>query len=57
MRADFAELRQEMQVGFANVEAAAAKRHAEFMKWAMGFWVASLVTYIGALVALAQVIR
>jgi hypothetical protein len=63
-RADIAELRQEMQVGFAQVEAqfakveaAAAQRQADLMKWMLTFWVASLVTYVGAIVALAKVIR
>ena len=71
VRADIAELRQEMAVGFAkveaefakvearfaNVESAAAQRQADFMKWMLAFWVASLVTYVGAIVALAKVIR
>ena|SRR5919201_5595405 len=64
VRADIAELRQEMQVGFAKVEAAAAQRqadlaqrHADLMKWMLTFWAASLVTYVGAIVALAKVIR
>ena len=57
LTADLAELRQEMRVGFANAEARAAQRHADLMKWMMGFWAASLVTYVGALVALAKVLR
>ena len=57
LTADIAELRHEMQVGFARAEAAAAQRHADFMKWTMGFWAASLVTYVGALVALAHVLK
>ncbi|MGH7679118.1 MAG: hypothetical protein ACRENU_11670 [Gemmatimonadaceae bacterium] len=70
VRADFAELRQEMNarfaqmdvrfahidVRFAQMEASAERRHANLMKWMLGFWVASLVTYIGALVAVAKVL-
>jgi U3 small nucleolar ribonucleoprotein component len=57
LREQMAEDRGETRAGFANVEASAAKRHADFMKWTLGFWVASLLTYVGALVALAQVLR
>jgi hypothetical protein len=75
LRADIAELRHEMNVRFASVdaklgtmdgkfallaatlEASAAKRHAEFMRWTLGFWVVSLLTYVGALVALAKVLK
>lgn len=70
MRADFAELRQEMNAKFAAIdirfvaidgkfaamESAAERRHADFMKWTMGFWALSLVTYVGAVVALAKVL-
>jgi hypothetical protein len=45
-----------MDSKFAALEAAAEKRHADFMKWTMGFWAVSLITYVGAIVALAQVI-
>ena len=57
MNAKLSDVRQEMHVGFAKAEAAAAQRHADFMKWTMGFWAASLVTYVGALVALANVLK
>lgn len=64
MRVGFADVRQEMRVGFANVDkrfadsdAAAAKRHADFMKWTLGFWAVSLVTLVGAIAGLAQVLR
>jgi hypothetical protein len=60
----FAELREEVRVGFAKVDAQAAQRHADLLeryadltKWMLGFWVASLVTYIGAAVVLARVLR
>lgn len=50
-----------MDTKFAEVEAKAAQRHAEVVqrfadmtKWLLGFWVLSLVTYVGAVVALAS---
>ena len=59
----FAEQRQEMRVGFANVDAkfatmdaAASKRHADFMKWTLGFWAVSLVTLVGAIATLARML-
>jgi hypothetical protein len=59
----FAELRAEMRTGFANVdtkfamaEAAAAKRHADFMKWTLGFWAISLVTLVGAIATLSRML-
>ena len=68
---DLALFRQEVAVGFAKVDVAFAKvesaaaqrhaelaqRHADLMKWMLTFWAASLVTYVGAIVALAKVIR
>ena len=57
LRADIAELRHEMRVTFAKAETAAAQRHADFMKWTTGFWAVSLVTYVGALVAVAKVLK
>ena len=42
---------------FADMDAAAAKRHADFMKWTLGFWAVSLVTLVGAIAGLAQVLR
>ena len=54
---ELALFRQEMHVAFAKVESAAAQRQADLMKWMLTFWVASLVTYVGAIVALAKVIR
>jgi hypothetical protein len=64
LHADLAELRHEMNVKFADVEARAAQRHADVMqrfadlaKWMLGFWVLSLVTYVGAVVALANVLK
>jgi hypothetical protein len=64
MNAKFADLREEMRVGFARIDAKFAamdakfeSKFAEFMKWTLGFWVVSLLTYVGALVALAKVLR
>lgn len=66
----FAELREEMRAGFANVDAkfatmdakfaamdaAAGRRHADFMKWTLGFWVLSLATLVGAVATLARML-
>jgi hypothetical protein len=41
----------------ATPEASAAKRHAEFMRWTSGLWGLSLLTCVGALVALAKVVK
>lgn len=57
LRADIAKLRHEMRLGFAKAAAAAVKRHSDFMRWTMRFWVASLVTYVGALITLAKVLK
>ena len=68
VRADFAELRQEMdakfsavreemRVGFANVETSAAQRHADFVKWTLGFWVLSLATLAGTIIGLSNRLR
>jgi hypothetical protein len=57
-------LREEMRVGFANVDAkfaaaetAAAQRHADFMKWTLRFWVISLATLVGSIVAFSRTLR
>lgn len=64
MNAKFADVQQEMRVGFAQVdakfaaaEAGAARRHADFMKWTLGFWAASLVTLVGAIAGFATILR
>jgi predicted nucleic acid-binding Zn-ribbon protein len=64
MNVNITEIREEMRVGFARVDARFAAmdakmdaKFAEFMKWTLGFWVASLVTYVAALMALARVLR
>ena len=43
--------------GFAGVEVTLAQRNAELMKWALGFWIASLLGVVGALAALTRVSR
>ena len=42
---------------FAAAEAAAARRHEEFMRWTIGFWVLSLATLVGSVIAIARIIR
>ena len=42
---------------FAAAEAAADRRHTEFMKWTLGFWVASLVTMVAAIAALSRLVH
>jgi hypothetical protein len=50
-RADIAELRNEMQIGFARIEARFAavetiieRRTAELMKWSFVFWVGAVIS-------------
>jgi hypothetical protein len=64
MNVKFADVREEMRVGFARMDAKFAgldakldAKFADFMKWTLGFWVASLITYVGAIVALANVLK
>lgn len=45
-----------MDAKFATMDAAASKRHADFMKWTLGFWAVSLVTLVGAIATLARVL-
>lgn len=60
LRADFAELRQETQVGFAKVheemsrlEARFERRFGDLIKWSFVFWVGA----VGAIAMLAGVLR
>ncbi|HJQ20046.1 MAG TPA: hypothetical protein VJ867_06840 [Gemmatimonadaceae bacterium] len=48
LRGDVGELRHEMNVGFARIEALIERRSADLMKWSFVFWV-SAVTAIAAL--------
>ena len=57
VRADFAELRQEMNGKFSALEVSLAQRHSDFMKWTLGFWAISLITLIGAILGFAVVLR
>ena len=43
-RADVAELRTEMQVGFARLEALIERRISDLMKWSFVFWVGAVVS-------------
>jgi hypothetical protein len=44
MRADIAEMRQEMQVGFARLETAIERSKADLMKWSFVFWVGAVIS-------------
>jgi predicted nucleic acid-binding Zn-ribbon protein len=64
MNTRFAETREEMRSGFAKIDArfaaldaTIAERHADFMKWTLGFWAVSLVTLVGAIAALGRLLR
>ena len=52
-RADVAELRHEMQLGFSRIEAMVEKRFGDLMKWSFVFWVGA----VSAIAALAGVLR
>ena len=55
--ARFGALEVKMDAKFAAQDAKLDTKFAEFMKWTLGFWVASLITYVGAIVALAGVLK
>ena len=71
LRADTAELRAEMRAGFAAVDARftgfdarfaafdakLAQRNADLMKWMVGFWLASFIGILGAILALGRIPR
>ena len=42
LRADIAELRQEMQVGFAKLETRFERRFGDLIKWSFVFWVGAV---------------
>jgi hypothetical protein len=63
LRRTFGEFRQEMRAGFTRIDAkfsaadtAAAQRHADFLKWTVGFWLVSLATLIGSIAAFARIL-
>jgi hypothetical protein len=58
METGFVRLAEEMRVGFAKVDVKFAQAEAklerqsfEIMKWAFGFWIASLAMLLGAMAA------
>ena len=53
LRADVAELRHEMRLGFARIEAQGDRTTATLLKWSFVFWVGA----VGAIAALAGVLR
>ena len=53
VRADIAELRQEMQVGFARLETRFERRFGDLLKWSFVFWVGA----VGAVAMLARALR
>jgi hypothetical protein len=57
MRAGFAAMDAKMAHGFAAIEIEFSQRNAELMKWALGFWIASLLGVVAALAALTRVPR
>jgi hypothetical protein len=44
VHADIAELRHEMQVGFARLETLIERRTSDLMKWSFVFWVGAVVS-------------
>ena len=52
-----AALDSKMAQGFASMDVKFSQRNAELMKWALGFWIASLLGVVGALAALTRVPR
>lgn len=51
------EMDAKMAQGFAAMDVKFSERNAELMKWALGFWIASLLGVVGALAALIRVPR
>lgn len=54
LRQDMSDLRLEMRVGFARLEATIEQRHASLMKWSFGFWIGSVAAGSAAIAALDQ---
>ena len=52
--AKISDLRREMETGFARLETRIEQRTADIMKWSFVFWVGSVATVVGALVALSR---
>ena len=53
LRADFTELRQDMNVGFARLETLIEKSSADLIKWSFVFWVGA----VAAIAMLAGVLH
>ncbi len=51
-----ADLRREMETGFARLEIKIEQRTADIMKWSFVFWVGAVVTLVGALATLPRLI-
>ena len=49
-----ADLRRDMELGFARLEMKVEQRTADIMRWSFAFWVGSVLTITGALVALSR---
>ncbi len=52
--AQVADLRRDMETGFARLETRIEQRTADIMKWSFVFWVGSVATLVGALATLAR---
>lgn len=52
----FERLETQLHEGLARVEIAMERTRSDVIKWAFGFWLGSLVTVVGALVALARLL-
>jgi hypothetical protein len=52
--ARISDLRRDMEIGFARVEARIDRRFSDVLKWAIVFWVGSLFAMTGAVTALAR---
>jgi hypothetical protein len=50
-------VRREMQTGFARLETAIERQKVDLTRWAIGFWLISLVALVGTLAALARLPR
>ena len=53
----FTQMDSKMAHGFAAMDVKFSQRNAELMKWALGFWIASLLGVVAALAALTRVPR
>ena len=50
-----ADLRREMETGFARLEMKIEQRTADIMKWSIVFWIGSVMTLVGTLTALVRI--